>query len=286
MYTEQQALAHQDVVLEQRVAQPISQGPDRVDPPFGILSAALRAIGVRMAYLAEQAATTELAYGQWQPDLILGQLIGMVASIVDARDHADVHHAQRVATYAAVLGQVMGLKVAELTLVHTAGLLHDLGKVGIPEAILYKPAPLTADEYGVVKQHPFIGERILAAVQPLREVACIVGQHHERYDGQGYPRGIPGPAISRGGRILAVADALDAILSNRRYGAGHGLTSALVELDRCAGSQFDPAVVAAVHRVVATRKPAFFSSSRHHAATHHLRPAGADALAWECISHA
>ena len=270
MYTEQQALMHQDVVLDQRVAQSISQSPDCVEPPFGstsiMLSAALRATAVRIECLAEQAATAELAPGHWQPDPILHQLIGIVASIVDARDNADAGHAQRVATYAAALGQVLGLSATDLTLVHTAGLLHDLGKVGIPEAILHKPALLTADEYGVVKQHPLIGEQSLATVQPLREVARIVGEHHERYDGQGYPRGTAGPAISLGARILAVADALDAILSNRRYGAGQELLSALVELDRCAGTQFDPAVVAAVHRLVATRGPAFFTSPARHPA--------------------
>jgi HD-GYP domain-containing protein (c-di-GMP phosphodiesterase class II) len=171
-------------------------------------------------------------------------------------------HSGRVAAYAVALGEELRLGERELAYLHTAGLLHDLGKIGVPEAILHKPARLTPEEYAIVQGHAALGERILAAVRPLAEVARMVGDHHERYDGAGYPHAEAGEAITRGGRILAVADTLDSILSDRPYAEGKPLAWALAELDRCAGAHFDPEVVAALHRVVAARGPAFVAPDR------------------------
>jgi len=187
------------------------------------------------------------------------QTIATVASIIDARDQAVAGHSERVARYALAIGEELGLSAGELAYLHTAGLLHDLGKVAVPEAILHKPAKLTAEEYTIVKEHAALGERILTQVVALSEVAQMVGDHHERFDGAGYPNHKAGVTITQGGRILAVADTLDSILSNRPYSPSKPLDWALAEAARCAGTHFDPAIVAALQRVAEQRGPTFFA---------------------------
>jgi putative nucleotidyltransferase with HDIG domain len=208
-----------------------------------------------------QAAKTEVEQAHEEKEETLRGLILTMASVIDAREPWVLGHSERVAKYAVAIGQVMGLSASELAFVHTGGLLHDLGKVGIPEGILNKPGRLTEEEYAVMKQHAMIGERILADVKPLAAVARIVGEHHERIDGTGYPRGKRGDAISLGGRIVAVADALDAILSHRPYSEARSLAWAMQEMDRCAGAHFDPDVVAALQHLVADKGPDFFEGS-------------------------
>jgi putative nucleotidyltransferase with HDIG domain len=210
---------------------------------------------------ALQAAKNEAEAARQEKEETLQKLIETIANIVDARDNAVAGHSKQVANYAVALGRQLGLTPHELEVVQTAGLLHDMGKVSIPEAILHKPERLTPEEYDVVKEHTRVGERILAEVGPLSEVARMVGEHHERYDGTGYPRGKAGSEISLGGRIIAVADTLDSILSDRPYSKGRSLAAALAEIDRCAGAQFDPVVVAALHRVVQAEGPEFFVKS-------------------------
>ncbi|MFN8513109.1 MAG: diguanylate cyclase [Thermomicrobiales bacterium] len=206
-----------------------------------------------------QAANHEVEQAHQEKEQTLRQLIETVAAIIDARDNTIAGHSERVAQYAVALGEELGLTATELAYLHTAGLLHDLGKIAVPESILHKPSRLTDAEYAVVKQHAATGERLLAAVQALPEVARMVGDHHERFDGTGYPNGERGSQISRGGRIIAVADTLDSILSNRPYSDGRPLSWALGEMDRCAGSHFDPELVAALHRIVAARGSDFFA---------------------------
>ncbi|HET7771635.1 MAG TPA: HD domain-containing phosphohydrolase, partial [Chloroflexota bacterium] len=170
-------------------------------------------------------------------------------------------HSRRVAKFAVAIGKELGMSTSDLATLHTAGLFHDLGKVGIPEAILHKPAKLTADEYTVIKEHAALGQRILSEVPQLADIARMVGEHHERFDGYGYPLGLAAEQISLGGRILVVADALETMLADRPYSRGRELHMALAELDRCAGSHFDPLVVSAVHRAVAVLGADFFASA-------------------------
>ncbi len=188
-------------------------------------------------------------------------MIATVAAIIDARDQAVAGHSNRVAKFATAIGEELGLAPDDLDKLHTAGLLHDLGKIAIPEAILHKPTKLTAAEYTIVKEHAATGERILAQVQQLSAVAQMVGDHHERFDGRGYPNGEAGEAITRGGRILAVADMLDSILSDRPYSPGKPLAWALEEAARCAGSHFDAEVIDALQQVARKRGPEFFTVS-------------------------
>ena len=208
-----------------------------------------------------QAAKAEVEATHHEKEEMLRKLIETVALIIDARDNSVSGHSRRVAKFAVAIGKELRMDATELAVLHTAGLFHDLGKVGIPEAILHKPSKLTADEYTVIKEHAALGQRILSEVPQLADIAKMVGEHHERYDGFGYPAGLAAEQISVGGRILVVADALETMLADRPYSRGRELDAALAELDRCAGTQFDPEVVAAVQRSVTVQGPEFFAGA-------------------------
>jgi HD-GYP domain-containing protein (c-di-GMP phosphodiesterase class II) len=131
----------------------------------------------------------------------------------------------------------------ELQFLELAGLLHDIGKIGIPEHILNKKGALSDAEYAIVKQHPVSGSRILRDISEMSDIALYVRHHHERFDGKGYPDGLTGERIPLPARILAIADAYDAITSTRPYRGASSRTAALAELKRAAGAQFDPKLV-------------------------------------------
>ncbi len=144
---------------------------------------------------------------------------------------------------AAAVGERIGLGPEELDVLRVAGELHDIGKVAIPDAILSKAGPLDPNEWAIVHQHTLIGERILAAAPALSQVAKLVRSSHERYDGSGYPEGKAADEIPLGSRVVAVCDAFDAMIGPRPYRLGMSEEVALAELRRCAGSQFDPAII-------------------------------------------
>ena len=152
-------------------------------------------------------------------------------------------HLHGVGDLVTVVGERMGLAGDELDLLRHAGELHDLGKVAIPDSILSKPGPLDAKEWEFVRQHPLVGERIIAAAPALAQVGKLVRASHERFDGAGYPDGRAGEEIPLGARIIAVCDAYDAMIGPRPYRLGMSEELALDELRRCAGEQFDPAIV-------------------------------------------
>jgi putative nucleotidyltransferase with HDIG domain len=206
-----------------------------------------------------QQAKTDVEQARDAQEETVRELVQTVAMIIDARVNSVSGHSRRVARYATAIGKEMGLAEPELDLLYTAGLFHDLGKVGIPETILHKPARLTEDEYQVVKEHAQIGERLLSEVPLLAEVARMVGEHHERFDGTGYPRGQHGHQTSLGGRILVVADSMESMLADRPYAKGKTLPEAVRELQRCAGAHFDPEVVAATRRAIAALGADFFT---------------------------
>ena len=168
-----------------------------------------------------------------------------LARAVDARDVYTGSHSQRVAELAARTARRLGLPDEEVELTRLAASLHDLGKLAIPEEILRKPGPLTEPERIVLERHPQIGFRMLESLQ-VDPVAEWVLHHHERWDGSGYPDGLPGERIPLGARIIFVADAYDAMISERVYRRRVLPEEAIAELDRCAGTQFDPQVVAAL----------------------------------------
>jgi len=152
-------------------------------------------------------------------------------------------HLREVAVLAQRTAIEMGLQSDELDEVVRAAELHDIGKIAVPDSVLHKPAPLGEDEWQIMRQHPVIGERILATVPALRLVGVLVRSSHERWDGSGYPDGLQRADIPLGARIVAVCDAYHAMISPRPYAPARSLESARLELRRCAGTQFDPAVV-------------------------------------------
>jgi diguanylate cyclase (GGDEF)-like protein/putative nucleotidyltransferase with HDIG domain len=168
-----------------------------------------------------------------------------LARAVDARDVYTGSHSQRVAELAARTARRLGLPDEEVELTRLAASLHDLGKLAIPEEILRKPGPLTEPERIVLERHPQIGFRMLESLD-VDPVADWVLHHHERWDGSGYPDGLSGEGIPLGARIIFVADAYDAMISERVYRRRVSPEEAIAELDRCAGTQFDPSVVAAL----------------------------------------
>jgi len=167
-----------------------------------------------------------------------------LAKAVDARDTYTGRHSERVAELSARVAIRLGLDAEQIELTRLAGSLHDLGKLAIPEEILRKPGELTDSERLVLERHPQIGFRMLDSLG-VDPVADIVLHHHERWDGAGYPNGLRGEGIPLAARIIFVADAYDAITSDRVYSPRRSSEAALTELERCAGTQFDPAIVAA-----------------------------------------
>lgn len=169
--------------------------------------------------------------------------LNTLAAALQARDESSLKHLERVAHYAVALGERVGMSSEELSDVYCAALLHDLGKIGIPEEILKKPAKLTLEEFAEVRKHPEIGTRILEQLVNSRRITPIIEHHHEFYDGKGYPSGLMKEDIPLGARIIAISDAYDAMTSDRPYRSARSHDEAVSELIRCAGTQFDPRLV-------------------------------------------
>ena len=171
-----------------------------------------------------------------------------LSNAIEARDGYTGGHVERVTRYATATGREMGLVGEALRHLWMAALLHDVGKIGVPDSILRKPGGLTVDEYAEMQKHPLIGAAIVERSTFLRPALAGVLHHQERWDGTGYPEGLKAEQISLEGRILSVADTFDAIVSTRPYRARRSAPVALAEIRRCAGTQFDPAVVEAFAR--------------------------------------
>lgn len=172
-----------------------------------------------------------------------------LARTVDAKSSWTAGHSERVTKIALKIGAVLGLDSEQLEFLHKGGLLHDVGKIGVPAAILDKPGKLTDEEFEVIKNHPSMGARILEPIKSFSDIIPFVVQHHERFDGQGYPDGIAGESISLGARILAVADAYDAMISDRPYRKGIPFNRIVTIMKEVSGAQFDPEVVQAFLKI-------------------------------------
>lgn len=193
-------------------------------------------------------------------------LAASLSSALEARDVYTRQHASRVASYALACAEQLGVALPARRELYIGGLLHDIGKVGIPDSILRKPGPLTRAEFDTIKTHPEIGGRICDATRGLEVVGQIVRCHHERWDGMGYPLGLAGEAIPFLARIASVADAFDAMTSDRPYHGAIPTGAAFEEVGRCRGTQFDPTVVDAflavdVYRIRAEAESALRLSS-------------------------
>jgi len=178
-----------------------------------------------------------------------------LATAIDTRDDYTGGHVERVARYAAATGRELGMTGGELRALWIGALLHDVGKIGVSDAILKKPGALTEEEYAEMKRHPGIGGKVMDSSSFLRPGLPAVLHHQEHWDGTGYPSGLRGDEISLQGRIVAVVDCYDAIVTARPYRGAASEDDALAEIRACAGTQFDPAVVDAFLRAAARGFP-------------------------------
>lgn len=174
----------------------------------------------------------------------LHEMVDALSAALDAKNSYMCGHSERVAELSLMLAKHMGLSAAEQNRIHIGAHLHDIGKIGIPDVILNKQGKLTADEFAIICKHPEIGDNIVGKLKVFHSVADIVRHHHERVDGKGYPDGLCGQEITLGARIVAVADAFDAMTSARPYRAALTVSQAIEETQRCQGTQFDPEIVA------------------------------------------
>lgn len=191
------------------------------------------------------AAVAGVLSGHTVDAAVYSALADALAAALDAREHETGMHSRRVACHTLVLARRFTSDDMELQQVYWGALLHDVGKIGVPDNILLKNGPLDSGEWEIMRTHPEIGHRILSSVPFMETAAEIVLSHEERYDGTGYPRGLRGDAISLWARLFAVIDTLDAMTSDRPYRAGLPFDDARKEIERMAGTQFDPIAVEA-----------------------------------------
>lgn len=209
------------------------------------------------AWDRERTLTSSLERTNRQLREDLEQTVRAFTSAIEAKDTYTQRHVSRVADLAMLVGRRLGMDGADLEALHWAATLHDLGKIGVPEAVLNKPAPLSDEEQVQVRRHPEIGARILSHIPGMRAAAPLVLHHQERWDGRedgqypGYPEGLAGETIPLGSRVIAVVDAFDAMTSDRPYRRARSEEAAAEELRRQSGTQFDPRVVASFLETVA-----------------------------------
>ncbi len=189
------------------------------------------------------------------------ELFLTLAKIFDARDPYVGGHAAQVATYAVAIAEELALPPERVEIIRQSAYLHDIGKIAIPESILHKPDRLTDAEYEYIKLHANIGADFLATSRGLRHLAPFVRHHHEQWNGSGYPSGLSGEEIPLEARILALCDAVEAMASDRPYHKALSIDEIVVEVERCAGGQFDPAIVSAFLQIVQERKESLVVNS-------------------------
>jgi putative two-component system response regulator len=198
-----------------------------------------------------EALESRVRQRTWELDRSRLEAFQKLSLAAEYRDDETRRHTQRVGYLSAALAAQVGLEPYMVTVIGEAAPLHDLGKIGIPDAILLKPGPLTDEEFAAMKKHSEIGAQIMSnSPSPLFQIAAEIAlSHHERWDGSGYPRGLAGDAIPLPGRIVALADAFDAMSHERPYKKAMPYDEAIAEIDHCAGGHFDPAIVEAFHRL-------------------------------------
>jgi putative nucleotidyltransferase with HDIG domain len=186
----------------------------------------------------------------WRRKGAVSDPVAALVATLERKTWAPAGQTSRSAWYAKQVAKEMRLSEEQQELIHTAALLHDIGKLATPDEILLKPGPLTDEEKEIARQHPLVGAEILARMPSLAQAAPIVAHHHEHYDGSGYPKRLQGEQIPIGSRIILVSDAFDAMTTHRSYRSVMSLQMAMRELQRCAGQQFDPRVANAFMQIV------------------------------------
>ena len=209
--------------------------------------AGLMLIVKRVIYISERNYQ-----GKNEQEEQLMSTVFSLAKTIDARDKYTAFHSKNVAQYAKDIATELGLNQREIDSIYLAGLIHDIGKIGTPDHILQKDSRLSEEEYDIMKKHPEDGFQIIREMKRIQELGIseMVRHHHERMDGKGYPAGLRGMEIPQGARILCVADAFDAMTTNRSYRPKLAIETAAEELKRCAGAQFDPVAVKGLFKVL------------------------------------
>lgn len=223
---------------------------------------ALAAHGLHGLYRAQRETTEKLQVANERLERASLSFATALVAALDARDQYTAGHSAAVAVYARDIAQRLGLSEEQQQLAHLCGLVHDIGKVGLPAGLLEKPGKLTLEERRRMEEHSVIGERILAKVDDYAEIARVVRHHHERMDGNGYPDQLPGEQIPLVSRILAVADAYNAMTSGRPYRDAMPSRVARFRLAQAAGTQFDTTVVAAFEAILAGASETYLSGAR------------------------
>lgn len=193
--------------------------------------------------------TVELDKALEEVEISYRSTLKALVQALETRDHETHGHSERVVTFSLRLGYELGLDKEALRDLELGALMHDIGKIGVPDAVLRKPAKLNDEEWEKMKLHPMHGQKILRNIAFLEGATRIVAQHHEKWDGTGYPFGLRGEDIDLGARIFSVVDAYDAMISDRVYRKGRPYEEALEELEKFAGTQFDPLVVEAFKKI-------------------------------------
>lgn len=236
---------------------------DFLDKPFGLteLMFALRKAEDRRSILVQNEnyklnlermvwdRTQDLQNAIQQIHSTYRQTLEALGAALDTRDVETQSHSQRVAGYTVALAYRMGLPRSQIIEIERGALLHDIGKIGVPDAIFLKPGPLTEEEWRIMRSHVDIGYQMVHKIEFLREASLVIYGHHEKYNGSGYPRGLKAQEIPIGARVFAVADTLDAMTSDRVYRKKLGFNAVTAEVSRYNGIQFDPIVVEAFQQI-------------------------------------
>ena len=227
-----------------------STGPEAFEEIYSRLKQFTESLAATEGTNGAAAAAVANSEGpQGLPQAVLDTVTSL-AFAIDAKDHYTQGHSQKVSAYAALIAEAMGMSDIEIEEIRLGGVLHDIGKVAIPEPILNKNGPLNPEEWETMKSHVMFGAKILEPLTPLAQIREMVLHHHEFFDGSGYPQALAGETIPLGARIIAVADAYDTITSDRTYKKARAAAEALAELERCANAQFDGEIVSVFVRTV------------------------------------
>jgi putative nucleotidyltransferase with HDIG domain len=211
--------------------------------PGDHLALAYRRLNAAYAQTLRYAEDVGRLYRRLQ-GAICQSLLGL-ANALEAKDPSTRGHSERVGAWSRQLAAALGVGHADVEIIAQAGLLHDIGKIGVPEAVLAKQGPLTSEEWRLMRRHPIVGAQIIAPFDFLASATPVILHHHERWDGSGYPDGLAGEAIPPGARLVAVADVYDALTSERPYRAALSPAEACQRLRTEAGRTLDPRAVAA-----------------------------------------
>lgn len=238
-------------LLSRSIVKPIASLVDRlresektgVLPEFRVLATSIQEIGELTESFNHAGAAIREARHTLQQAYV--EFVGSLASALDARDPYTAGHSRRVSEYALAIGRQLGFDQDQLDQLRIGALLHDIGKIGIPDKVLQKPGALSSEEFALLRQHPTIGRRILEGVKGFHPYLPVVELHHENWNGRGYPLGLQHDTTPLEARIVKIADAYDAMTSDRPYRAGMSDAEAVRRLEEASGTEFDPAIVKA-----------------------------------------